>query len=219
MNRTIAHFFSVIGHPVFVLTYVLFLMLAISPYAFGVGNMFEQRGVLLLFAVFVSTVLLPVVGIGMMKSLGMVQTWQLSDKQERIGPFILSGVFYLWLFKNLLSGAQTPILYTAFVLGATISLFVCFFLNIFTKISVHAAGMGGFVSMLILLPFSWNEATEMVPFMGIFLSWPVLIALAVLLAGAVGTARLALSAHTPTELYRGYVVGAAAVFFSAGLLS
>lgn len=219
MNRIVAHFFSIIGHPVFVLTYVLLLMLSISPYAFAVGNMFEQRSVLLLFAVFVSTVLLPVVGIGMMKSLGMVQTWQLSDKQERIGPFILSGVFYLWLFKNLLSGAQTPILYTAFVLGATISLFVCFFLNIFTKISVHAAGMGGFVSMLILLPFSWNEATEMVPFMGVYLSWPVLIALAVLLAGAVGTARLALQAHTPTELYRGYVVGAAAVFFSAGLLS
>lgn len=219
MNRIVAHFFSIIGHPVFVLTYVLLLMLAISPYAFGVGNMLEQWSVLLLFQVFVSTVLLPVVGIGIMKSLGMVQTWQLSDKQERIGPFILSGVFYLWLFKNLLSGAQTPILYTAFVLGATISLFVCFFLNIFTKVSVHAAGMGGFVSMLILLPFSWNEATEMVPFMGVYLSWPVAIALAVLLAGAVGTARLALQAHTPTELYRGYVVGAAAVFFSAGLLS
>ena len=219
MNRKFAHFFSLIGHPVFVLTYVLLLMLAISPYAFGVGNILEKRAVLLITAIVVSTVLLPSVGIALMKSLGMVQTWQLEDKQERIGPFILSGVFYLWLFKNLISGAQTPILYTAFVLGATISLFLCFFINIFTKISVHAAGMGGFVAMLILLPFSWNEATEMVPLAGLYLSWPVVIGLGVLLAGAVGTARLALNAHTPADLYRGYIAGAAAVFFSAELLS
>ena len=79
--------------------------------------------------------------------------------------------------------------------------------------------MGGFVAMLILLPFSWNEATEMVPLAGLYLSWPVVIGLGVLLAGAVGTARLALNAHTPADLYRGYIAGAAAVFFSAELLS
>ncbi len=218
MNRTLAHFFSVVGHPIFVLTYILLLMMAISPYAFGVGSMFEKRGVLLISAVVVSTVFLPGVGISLMKALGMVQTWQLADKQERIGPFILSGVFYLWLFKNLYSGAQTPILYTAFVLGATISLFVCFFINNFSKISVHAAGMGGYVAMLLLLPFQWNEATEMVPVAGLYLSWPIVIGLGVLLAGAVGTARLALGAHTPAQLYRGYVAGAAAVFFAAGLM-
>jgi hypothetical protein len=219
MNRTLAHFFSVVGHPIFVLTYILLLMLAISPYAFGMGSMTEKRGVLLITAVVVSTVFLPGVSMGLMKALGMVQTWQLADKQERIGPFIASGVFYLWLFKNLFSGAQTPILYTAFVLGATISLFVCFFINNFSKISVHAAGMGGLVAMLILLPFSWNEATEMVPVLGYYLSWPVVIALGALLAGAVGTARLALGAHTPAELYRGYVAGAVSVFFATGLIA
>ncbi len=218
MNRTLAHFFSVVGHPIFMLTYILLLMMAISPYAFGIGNMFEKRGVLLISAVVISTVFLPAVGISLMKALGMVQTWQLSDKQERIGPFILSGIFYLWLFKNLYSGAQTPILYTSFVLGATISLFLCFFINNFSKISVHTAGMGGLVAMLLLLPFQWNEASEMVPVAGLFLSWPLLIALGILLAGAVGAARLALDAHTPAQVYRGYVAGAAAVFFAAGLM-
>lgn len=218
MNRTVAQFLSIIGHPIFVLTYILLLMLAISPYAFGVGRLTEQRSMLLIFGVITTTVLIPGIGMALMKGLGMVQTWQLEDKQDRTGPYIMSGVFYIWLFYNLFSGAQTPILFTAFVLGATISLFLCFFLNIFTKISAHAAGMGGFLAMLILLPFTWNEATPMVPIFGFELSWPLVIALGVLLAGAVGTARLALQAHTPADLFRGYIAGAAAVFFAAGLI-
>lgn len=207
MNRPLAHFFTVLGLPVLVLTYILLLMLSISPFAFGANNMFDQRAMLLVIGVFVSSALIPAIGMVLMKALGFVKTWQMDDKMDRTGPYIMSGVFYLWLFKNLISGGQTPILFTAFVLGATVSLFLCFFLNIFTKVSAHAAGMGGFVTMLVLLPFHWNEAAEMAPFFGIMLSWPVVISLGVLLAGAVGVARLALKAHTPLDLYRGYLVG------------
>lgn len=218
MIRRIAHLISVIGHPLFVLTYVLILMLSISPYAFGAASFSDKRSMLILLGVFISTAFLPIFGLLLMKSLGFVRTWQLEDKQERIGPYIVSGVFYLWLFKNLLSGAQTPIIYTAFVLGATITLFLCFFLNIFTKISAHAAGMGGMVTMLLLLPFYWHEAGNAVPLGPLVLSWPVLISIGILLAGATGAARLALRAHTPADLYRGYAVGAAAVFFATALL-
>jgi len=207
MNRFFAHFFTVLGLPVFVLTYILLLMISISPFAFGANSLLDKRAMLLIIGVFVSSALIPAIGMMLMKALGFVKTWQMDDKMDRTGPYIMSGVFYLWLFKNLISGGQTPILFTAFVLGATISLFVCFFLNIFTKVSAHAAGMGGMVTMLIMLPFHWNMAGAMAPFFGFMVSWPVLIAIGVLLAGAVGTARLALNAHTPADLYRGYLVG------------
>lgn len=207
MNRFFAHFFTVVGLPVFVLTYILLLMISISPFAFGANSLLDKRAMLLIIGVFVSSALIPAIGMILMKSLGFVKTWQMDDKMDRTGPYIMSGVFYLWLFKNLISGGQTPILFTAFVLGATISLFLCFFLNIFTKVSAHAAGMGGMVTMLIMLPFHWNMAGDMAPFFGFTVSWPVLIAIGVLLAGAVGTARLVLKAHTPADLYRGYLVG------------
>lgn len=218
MNRLAAHFFSVVGHPMLVLTYVLILMMSISPYAFGAADLTEKRAMLILLGVFITTALLPAVGLLMMKALGFVKTWQIYDKQERIGPYIMSGVFYLWLFKNLLSGGQTPVIYTAFVLGATLSLFLCFFLNIFTKISAHAAGMGGMVMMLVLLPFYWHEAGAEVTTGPLLLSWPVVISLGLLMAGAVGSARLTLGAHTPADLYRGYLVGAVAVFIATSLL-
>jgi hypothetical protein len=218
MNRPLAHFFSVIGVPVLVLTYMLILMLSISPFAFGANQITDQRSMLLIIGVFVTTALIPAIGMALMKGLGFVKTWQMDDKQDRTGPYIMSGVFYLWLFKNLISGGQTPILFTAFVLGATISLFLCFFINIFTKVSAHAAGMGGMLMMLILLPFHWREAGDMVEIMGVGVSWPVIISLGLLLAGAVGAARLKLKAHTPADLYRGYLVGIFSVLLAVWFL-
>jgi hypothetical protein len=214
MNRTVAYFLSVVGHPMLVLTTVLALMIAGNPYAFGVRSIGDQRSVLLLVAVFVCTALIPAVGVAMMRSLGFIRTVHMHDKQERIGPYILSGVFYLWLFKNLLSAGQAPPLFVAFVLGSTIALFLTFFINIFTKISAHAAGMGGFATMLACLAWIWPDADGMVPIGSLSLSWVLLLALGTLLAGAVGTARLALQAHTPADLYRGYAVGIGSVLLA-----
>lgn len=219
MNRVIAHLLSAVGHPLFILSYVLLLMLSINPYAFGVRTLTEQRAVLLLMGVFFTTALIPGIGVALMKLLGFAKSWQLADKQERIGPFILTGVFYIWLFKNLHSAGQTPTIYTAFVLGATISLFLCFIINIFEKISVHAAGVSGFVTMLVFLPFKWPEAGQLVQLAGFALSWPVIISIGSLFAGAIGAARLALGAHTPTELYRGYLAGIASVVVAVLLLA
>ena len=204
--------------PILVLTYILLLMLWVSPYAFGANTVTEQRSMILLLGVFISTAFIPAIGMLLMKGLGFVKTLQMEDKQDRIGPYIMTGVFYMWLFKNLISGGQTPIIYTAFVLGATISLFLCFFVNIFYKISAHAAGMGGMVMMLVLLPFYWNEAGTAVQFGAWTISWPVIIAGGILLAGAVGTARLALSVHTSGQVYRGYLAGAFSVLIAVWYL-
>ncbi|MFN7327670.1 MAG: hypothetical protein ACK5SQ_13905 [Chitinophagales bacterium] len=218
MNRFLAHFLSAVGHPLFILTYVLLLMLAINPYAFGVGSMTDQRAVLLLLGVFFTTAFIPGIGVALMKLLGFAKSWQLADKQERIGPFILTGVFYIWLFKNLHSAGQTPLIYTAFVLGATISLFLCFIINIFEKISVHAAGASGLVTMLAILPLKWPEAGQMASLAGWEFSWPILLSIGVIVAGDIGVARLELGAHSPSELYRGYVAGALSIIVAVILL-
>jgi branched-subunit amino acid transport protein AzlD len=220
MNRNLAQIFSVLGHPMLVLTYVLLLMMAINPYAFGVRHLGEQRAVVLLFSVFSTSFLIPAVGVAMMKPLGLIKSLQMYDKQERIGPYIVTGVFYLWLFKNLLSAGQTPPLLAKFVLGATIGLFLSFFINIFTKISAHAAGMGGLIAMLVILAFNWGNMALGLSLFGGTLEFSLLpvLALAVVAAGLVGTARLALGAHVPADLYRGYAIGIAAVVIAQMVL-
>jgi len=219
MNRTLARFFSVVGHPLLMLTYSLLLLLTLNPYAFSVRSLTDKPAMLLLISVFTTSFVLPGFGVALLKPLGLVKSLALADKQERIGPYILSGVFYLWLYKNLASGGQTPALYTTFVLGATIGLFFAFFVNIFTKISAHAVGMGGLIAMLLMTGSVWGDTVFNIPMFGgaVQLSLNVVLALVVILAGLVGTARLALGAHTPADLYRGYAAGFVAMLL-AGII-
>ncbi|MCW5924798.1 MAG: hypothetical protein KIS77_20940 [Saprospiraceae bacterium] len=216
MNKTLAHALTVLFHPLLVLTYALLLLILINPYAFSVRSLSDKRAVILFLSVFSTSFLLPAFGVALMKPLGFVKSFQMRDKMERTGPYILSSVFYLWLYKNLSSADQAPPLFNAFVLGATIGLFLAFFINIFTKISAHAVGMGGLVAMMLLTNKAWGAAFVSLSLGSgtLQLSLNAVIALLVVLAGWVGMARLALGAHTPADLYRGYAAGMVAVFLA-----
>jgi hypothetical protein len=220
MQKGIALFFSYIGHPLLALFYMLLLLMACNPYAFGIRSMAEPKAVVLLVSVFAITFLIPGFGVALMKPLGLIKSLHLDDKQDRTGPYIITGVFYLWLVKNLLSLGYLPALFVAFALGATISLFLAFFINIFLKVSAHAAGMGGFVTMLLITLFRYPDATLGIPaFGGTFMvGFGVVLALGILFAGLVGTARLALKAHSPAELYIGYGVGCVAILIGQALV-
>jgi len=220
MSRSIAHFLSYLGHPLLVLSYMLLLLMATNPFAFGVSSLADQKAVVLALSVFGTTFLIPGLGVALMKPLGLIKSLQMEDKMDRTGPYIICGVFYLWLFKNLLSGGYTPVLYSKFVLGATIGLFLSFFINIFTKISAHAVGMGGMAVMVLLMVLQWSNAALPLPMFGGVLEINLLSVMAViiLLAGLVGTARLALKAHEPPDLYLGYAVGIASVLLANVIL-
>ena len=132
-----------------------------------------------------------------MKMLGLVSTWTLEDKQERIGPYILTGIFYLWIFVNLQHNPDVPTSYKSFILGATIGLFMGFFINIFSKISLHTLGMGGMIAVIGIVMGIYNTRVNMT----------VILMLTILAAGIVGTSRMILKAHEPADVWGGYAVG------------
>ena len=216
MNKTLARLISILFHPLLVLTYVLLLLMAINPYAFSARSLTDKPAMILLISVFSTSFVLPAFGTALMKPLGLIKSLQMEDKLERTGPYILTSIFYLWLYKNLDSTGQAPTLFNSFVLGATIGLFFTFFINIFTKISAHAVGMGGLVTMLLLTDKAWEGAAFGLPaFSGtVQLSLNAVLALAAVLAGLVGTARLAVGGHEPADLYRGYAAGVVAVLLA-----
>jgi hypothetical protein len=107
---------------------------------------------------------------------------------------------------------------TAFLiaaLGTTIGLFACFLINLFFKISLHATGAGGFVGMVLITMwlYSYGAFSIWLPLVGVcHISINLVLMVSVLLAGAVGSARLLLGAHTSKELYAGFVLGLLAQF-------
>jgi hypothetical protein len=191
-------------HPLLVLTYVLLLMMSANPFAFG-G---EQRSVLLLLSVFSTSFLIPALGVVLMKPLGLIKELQMRDKQERIGPYIVCGVFYLWLYKNFMGGT-VPELYAKFTLGACIALFLAFFVNIFSKISMYATGMGSLIAMIMILAFAWPGNAVTVG--QIRLSLNLILAMAIVLAGVAGYFTMRNTNHEARDVWRGYQAGFVAV--------
>lgn len=208
MLRTAAHIISILFHPLLMLTYMLLLLLLVNPYQFGVHSMAEQWKLVIM--VFLSTFLMPIFAVFMMKSLDMVKSMQLEDRFERIGPYILTGVFYLWMFINFKGNPTIPKPLVIVMLGSTIALFGAFFFNNFTKISAHAAGMGGLVGMAIIntMYFNFDTFTVSLGWLGIYeISTNFLLMATIILAGIVCTARLLLGAHSEKQLYTGFAIG------------
>lgn len=209
--RPLAWGISAVFHPLLGPTYMLALLLLINPYLFGVNSIHEPAGLYLLLLVFLYTFFVPAASILVMYFLGMIQSLGMPSQQERIGPYLITGVFYTWIYYNFLKNGQAPTAYTSFMLGTVIALFLAFFVNIFSKVSAHAVGMGGLVGMVFIsmLFFSYGTFVVELPAFGVWLQVSVsaLLLLTILLAGLVGSSRLLLNAHEQMDLYGGYVIG------------
>jgi hypothetical protein len=211
MHPILARTISIFTHPLLILSYILIILLAANPYQFGFSSIGDQAARLLLLRIFLSSFFLPGMAVLMLRFTGLVKSMDMPEKTDRIGPYIVAGIFYLWLFRNLLDNSNIPRLFTSFTLGATLALFLAFFINLFSKISIHAVGMGGLIGMILLAMWQMSGyPTVQFPFWSLGtlqIDWLLLLLIALLLAGITGTARLALSAHEPLDLYGGYIVG------------
>jgi len=221
MLKSLAQVLSFIFHPLLIVTYMLVLLLLVNPYLFGVNSIGDKASKLLILQVFLSTFFIPAFAVAMLRFTGMVKSLEMKTRQERIGPYIITGMFYIWMFRNFLGSDQVPTAFSSFLLGASIGLFIAFFINIFSKISAHAVGMGGLVGMVVitLLLFSYDTFTIHSTLVGVVeLSMNGVLMVVILVAGMVGTARLLLQAHEPLDLYGGYLVGFASQFIALRFL-
>lgn len=214
-----AHIISIIFHPLFMLTYMVVILLLVNPYLFGAYQLSERS--LLIIQIFLTSAFIPLVAVFMMRMLGLVKSIQMEDKYDRIGPYICTGTFYLWLYVNFVNNSSIPQAYNIFLLGATIALFMAFFINNFTKISLHTVGAGGLLGMMVLtkLFFSYDSFNiNLEAGKSIQIETSTLLMAVIILVGMIGTARLILNAHNPRQVYLGFVVGFGAQFLALRFL-
>ncbi len=215
--RFVAQFLSVLFHPLLILTYTLVLMLIINPYSFGVSSISDQTSKELILVTFIQSSFIPGLIIVLLPLIGFVSSLEFPTREDRIIPFIIAGMLYLWFFINILNRSDVPRIFATFTLGTTIALFLAFIINIFSKISVHTVGMGGWLAMMLILYIMVQNDTILVSstIMGNFQFSVIFVMLAIILiAGTIGTARLLLEAHRPPDLYGGYLVGFTAQFIA-----
>ncbi|HXB45846.1 MAG TPA: hypothetical protein VNV85_17385 [Puia sp.] len=192
--RFLAHFFSYLFHPLFITSYVIYFLIFIHPYAFA-G--FEQKAKVFRFlTVFLADAILPLFSVFLAWRLRLgVESIHLRTQKERIIPYAMAMIFYWWSWHVYANLPDMPSASIHFLLGSFLSVCAAWFCNIYFKISMHAVAMGGLVMFLVLFSFGDGFTS------GLYLPGAILI------AGVVCTARLALGAHTFFELYCGFFTG------------
>ena len=129
----------------------------------------------------------------------LCQGWtshELGRKERRLVPYIISIVCYFACFFWM-EYRNTPRVISIIVVVALTIQMVCALINVWWKISTHTAAIGGVAGGLISysIAFSFNP-----------LWW---LCFVLILAGAVGTARMILRQHSLSQVIGGFLIGAA----------
>jgi hypothetical protein len=206
--KAAAHFFSILFHPLFILTYMALVLLWTNPFSFGWRHVAEANTLLIIIVM--TSITLPAIAVLMMKMLGWVQSFRMETQHERIGPYIVAGIMYLSLYLHLTKAESFPVSLRIAVLGSLIALWACFFINNFTKVSVHAAGMGGLVAIVALTKLTFGYSQAQIGLIGganLVLPMDSILYGTILMAGLVCTSRLILKAHVIKDVYSGFLIG------------
>ena len=129
----------------------------------------------------------------------LCQGWtshELGRKERRLVPYIISIVCYFACFFWM-EYRNTPRVISIIVVVALTIQMVCALINLWWKISTHTAAIGGVAGGLVSysIAFSFNP-----------LWW---LCFVLILAGAVGTARMILRQHSLSQVVTGFLVGVA----------
>jgi len=199
-----AHFFSYIFHPLFIPLYTIGFLVFFHPSYFAGFTVEDKYRLLMITAL--NTVFFPAFAVLLMKGLGFIKSIFLRSRQDRIGPYLSSMIFYFWtawvFFKT---DPSLALVLPSFMTGVFLTTVVGLLSNIYFKISMHAMGVGGMLGLFLIIMFGNT----------MLMTWPLCIAL--LITGIVCTSRLIVSDHTTKEIYWGLFFGlicqvAAAIF-------
>lgn len=147
-----------------------------------------------ILTVYLFTVLLPELGIFVYRRLNGWTRRELSRRERRVVPYILSIASYAILL-GLMDYLRMPRFTLGIVAGALGIQIACALINPWVKVSTHAAASGGLAGALMAVSIMLQY--DLTP-------W---LCLSILLSGVVCTARLILRQHTLAELGIGVVTG------------
>lgn len=193
MGKRIAQTLSLVFQPLFIPLYSVFLLFNTDTYITYAVNTELQR--FIYGVVVVNSMLLPMAVFFFLLSRGHIQSLHMHTASERSLPFLTVIIFQLSTYV-LFRQMPLPALIPDLVLGGALSVLMAFVVNLQWKISIHMLGMGGLVGTFIGLAVRYQVDAL------------YLVMALLLLSGLVGYARLRLYAHTPAQVYAGFLTGA-----------
>lgn len=189
--RTAARIVSFIFHPIFIPVYIGWFFIYVLRLFPGLGEWEKTK---LLISYTVNYMVLPLATLLLAKGLGFIQSVYLKTQKDRIIPYVATGVFYFWVwwvFRNQSLPKEVVMFSLAIFLASSLGLMA----NSYMKVSMHAISAGVVLALFVLLGLMSDDN------LGAYIS------IALLIAGAVCTARLVNGDHHPVEVYGGLFIG------------
>jgi len=191
MSDKTAKIISCIFHPLLMPTYGFIIIFNMNSLLFQFPNKGKS---LLVFFILITTCVLPLMTIYFIKRQGLIKSWNMEDKEERIFPYIISAIFFYFAYRLIIK-FQLPSMFYYFLLGSSLLVILSLIINFKWKISSHMVGLGGLTGTFTVLFYKFQ------------LNISYLIAILIVISGLTGYARLKLNSHTHAQIYAGFGLG------------
>ncbi len=189
-----ANIISHLFHPLLMATYgCLIVFFGLTDTIYFIFTPFKLK-LVLTFTIFSFTFLLPVLNLLILYKLGYVSSLKIENRKERTFPLLMTSLCYFGLFYMIYDFNIWPAI-KLFILGGGLCIFFAAIVTLWWQISAHMIGVGGLIGALLAICY--------------FMQMPMLtaISLCIIIAGGIGFARLKLKAHTPAQVYVGFIFG------------
>lgn len=185
--RKLSNLLSWVLHPFLLPLYLMALMLTMTLFArYPSGVKFYLAWVVALYAL-----IIPILSLAVLRALGRLSDFRIDQRRERILPLLIGAVCYL-LCAITLAKLPSAVFLRKFMVAAACCEAMCLVVSLRWKISLHMTGMGAAVALLVVMNVVGVSA----------MLWP--LAVAILLAGALASARLYLGCHNGAQVLAGF---------------
>ena len=190
MTEKLAKIISIVFNPLIIPT-LGFLLLLNTGFYFSMISWEAKRFVLLV--VLFTTCILPMLTIAVL-ALNPKFDISMSNHKERVLPMLFTSVFY-YLGYLLMNKMKAFSVFNLILIASIIVILILLAVSFKWKVSSHMAAIGSLTGTFFALAFR----------LGINPLWPILSL--IVIAGAVGSARIKLHRHTFAQVAGGYLIG------------
>ena len=186
-------FFKVISyvlHPLLFAFMGSFIYLYLTP-----KHVVKEQEYIILFVVFVSTYIIPIILLALLKKVKLIDDYHLRSINERKFPVLFFIMLSFLIGRALMAIHIVDLLAFSFFGVAFALSFTYLLFNLKIKTSLHTLGIGGIIGFVMVMSYEYQ------------LNFNAFLAGLFVLAGLIGISRLALNAHRPKEVYIGFVLG------------
>jgi len=181
---------SYVLHPLLFAFMGSFIYLYLTP-----KHVVKEQEYIILFVVFVSTYIIPIILLALLKKVKLIDDYHLRSINERKFPVLFFIMLSFLIGRALIAIHIVDLLAFSFFGVAFALSFTYLLFNLKIKTSLHTLGIGGIIGFVMVMSYEYQ------------LNFNAFLAGLFVVAGLIGVSRLALNAHRPKEVYIGFVLG------------